>query len=102
MWGGAVSCATSQHQALRSVEVGMDKSEVLEHLGNPIRKTRQHGQDRWTYEIESASAGAETIYIFFDSGKVTYSGPAPDSPSEKVEPAVKEKSSDFKPVGNDS
>lgn len=95
-------CSTPQSQALRKVEVGMDKSDVLEIMGNPSRKTREHGLDRWTYEIRPIHTedklGPEKTYIFFSEGKVSYVGPA-----ENPQPAAKPQTptppaGSFKPV----
>ncbi len=44
------SCATKPHQALERLEVGMDKSQVVELLGAPQRSHRQRGHDLWVYE----------------------------------------------------
>jgi outer membrane protein assembly factor BamE (lipoprotein component of BamABCDE complex) len=68
------ACATPQHQALRQIQVGMDKAEVLEKAGNPTRTARIHSQDRWTYEVENREGGKEIIYIFLAGGKVTHVG----------------------------
>lgn len=97
------ACTTSQHKALREIEAGMDKSDVLEKLGNPEHKTRQHGLDRWSYTSTTKSGAPETTFIFFSNGKVTYVGPAPEkSPEPKGSGAEKattpDKSENFKPL----
>lgn len=75
-----IGCASPQHQALRRVDVGMDKADVLDLVGNPTRTDRAYNQDRWTYESyknTSSTSGDEnsTTYVFFADGKVTYVGP---------------------------
>ena len=72
------ACSTPQSKALSRVQVGMDKADVLEIVGNPDRKGREHNQDVWIYEPkagDSADISQETTYIYFSSGKVTYAGP---------------------------
>ena len=91
-----VSCASHQTQSLRKIDVGMDKSDVLEKIGNPTRKARVLGQDRWTYEIDGDS-GTDTTYIFFQEGRVTYIGGA-EEPTDAAIKATKPKG-EFKPIG---
>lgn len=86
-----IACASNQPQSLRKVSVGMDKSDVLDLAGNPTRKARVLGQDRWTYEVTSSGAQAETTYIFFQDGKVTHVGETDSAPKDD---------SKFKPVGD--
>ena len=71
------ACATKTVDNIKRVQVGMDKSDVLEILGNPTRQSRSLGMDRWTYEIENPS-GLQSNYIFFDGGIVRYVGPQHD------------------------
>jgi len=91
------ACSTPQHKALRSIDVGMDKADVLEKLGNPTRKTRHQGQDRWSYEYQNES-GMQLTHIYFAGGKVTYVGDA-DAPKQKFTP-VANPPEKFKPVGD--
>jgi outer membrane protein assembly factor BamE (lipoprotein component of BamABCDE complex) len=71
------ACATKAVDPIKQIQVGMDKSDVLEILGNPTRQSRSLGMDRWTYELDSQS-GLQTIYVFFDAGIVRYIGPQQD------------------------
>jgi outer membrane protein assembly factor BamE (lipoprotein component of BamABCDE complex) len=102
------ACSTPQSKALRHVEVGMTKSDVLEIVGDPARTGREHGQDRWAYVNYEGKANS-TIYVFFDDGHVTYVGPEDEptdlpthvegvtaSPQKQAAPSADEK---FKPVG---
>lgn len=93
------SCATHKPKALKAAQIGMDKSDVLEALGNPTRKTRQHGLDRWTYESNPGEAISEVTYIFFDGGKVTYVGPAPEPQPLGDTKEMKKKEGQFQTVG---
>ena len=82
----------------------MDKSDVLERLGNPSHVAREHGLDRWAYE-NANSTGKETTYIFFDKGKVSYIGPAEKKdivpPSEsKNKSEKKDEGGKFEPLKN--
>ena len=45
------SCQTSQRKTFDRIQVGMDKSTVVEALGSPTATRRQKGKDRWIYEF---------------------------------------------------
>jgi outer membrane protein assembly factor BamE (lipoprotein component of BamABCDE complex) len=92
------ACATSQVQALKSVEVGMDKADVLEKVGNPTRKTREFNQDRWSYELDSENK-SQVTYVYFSEGKVTYVGPGEKDIVAPHTPAAPKSDSSFKSVG---
>jgi outer membrane protein assembly factor BamE (lipoprotein component of BamABCDE complex) len=104
-------CSTPQSKALKEIQVGMDKADVLEIAGNPSRITRHLGQDRWTYEdfsnsssVSTAGSGKKTTFVYFSEGRVTYVGPAevnPDSPAAQSQKVTEGKmdSSSFQPVG---
>lgn len=108
---GQSGCSTPQSKALKEIQVGMDKADVLEIAGNPSRITRHLGQDRWSYEDFSAStknnpgdisAVARTTFVYFSDGRVTYVGPAeinPDKVMQKSPPHKKAKESGFQSVG---
>jgi outer membrane protein assembly factor BamE (lipoprotein component of BamABCDE complex) len=69
----ASGCATNKFREISKITVGMDKAEVLETLGNPTRKSRVYGQDRWAYEFaKSDNSGVSTTYIFFAEGRVSH------------------------------
>jgi outer membrane protein assembly factor BamE (lipoprotein component of BamABCDE complex) len=87
-------CASPGPHNLRKVDVGMEKAEVLEQIGNPVRTGRHQGQDRWTYLTPDNS---ET-FIYFSEGKVTHVG-SPNEPAPKFTP-VQNPPEKFKPVGN--
>jgi outer membrane protein assembly factor BamE (lipoprotein component of BamABCDE complex) len=77
-----VGCVTPQSKALRHVEVGMTKNEVLDMVGDPARTGRNLNQDQWVYVTHGENSD-ETIYVFFSEGRVTYVGP-----SEEAKPIV--------------
>ena len=72
-------CSTPQSKALQGIQVGMDKSEVLNIAGNPAHKGRTHGQDRWDY-VFNLDSKDHTTSVFFAEGRVTYVGPKTESP----------------------
>ncbi|OFZ12245.1 MAG: hypothetical protein A2Z20_04310 [Bdellovibrionales bacterium RBG_16_40_8] len=86
-------CASSQKGGVRSIKPGMDKSDVLDILGDPKLSSREHGLDRWTYSIDGPT-GEELTYIFFEKDKVSYIGPA----TEKKTTDDKNGESQFKPL----
>jgi hypothetical protein len=97
-----ISCSSMpQHQALRTVAVGMDKADVLEKVGNPAHISRVHNQDCWEYK-GSAENGDEKTLVFFDAGRVTYVGPSEPAnaanTNHKFKPLVAPPEK-FKPIG---
>lgn len=75
-----VACQTSpktQLERLDSVQVGMDKAQVLDTIGaGPRKSERKSGQDRWIYEVFPDREGSitEQREIRFENGKVVYRG----------------------------
>ncbi len=49
IWGLLTGCASTPQRGLEKLEVGMDKSQVVELMGSPLHSQRQKGQDIWTY-----------------------------------------------------
>ena len=74
------ACQTSpktQLERLDSVQVGMDKAQVLDTIGSGPRKSeRKSGQDRWIFEIfpDREASATEQREIRFQDGKVIYRG----------------------------
>lgn len=103
-----VACATSLHKAIREIELGMDKSEVVERLGSPSRTNRNQGTDKWIY-IYNADGHKRASEIHFRDSKVIYRGPSKkgtmsqeieDSSNykeykESIEKKARQKSQDF-------
>ena len=69
-----VSCSSSPTDIRKRVRVGMDKSEVLEILGNPSRSKRVKGADRWDYDMYDENDRRVVNYVYFKSGRVSYVG----------------------------
>ena len=44
-----VGCATPTHRNLEKVQLGMDKTQVLDLAGNPKRTVRRDDGDLWTF-----------------------------------------------------
>ena len=66
--GNLNGCA-SRNPNFSRVRVGMDKSDVLEVVGNPQRIARIKGHDRWIYFDNLAGAPIERSVVFA-SGRV--------------------------------
>lgn len=74
IWSTA-SCVTPLPKALEQVELGMDKSQVLEKLSHPRRSHRIRGQDEWTYTYY-VDGQEFSRSVFFEMGKVVHISPA--------------------------
>lgn len=74
------ACQTSSKQKLENldkVQIGMDKSEVLETTGfGPRSSDRRSGQDRWVFEVYPDRHQSMTVEkeVRFQEGKVIYVG----------------------------
>lgn len=78
-------CVTPLPKSLSRLEVGMDKSQVLEIAGNPKRTRRQSGRDQWdyVYYIQDEELKRE---VHFEQGKVVHIGPAVSVTKEVLSP----------------
>ncbi len=68
-----VGCATTKSRPFQEVKLGMDKSQVLEIIGNPSRSSRIKGSDRWSYD-DFSQGDREVVNIYFTEGKVSFLG----------------------------
>jgi outer membrane protein assembly factor BamE (lipoprotein component of BamABCDE complex) len=106
-----ISCASSPHESLQKVRVGMDKNAVLDIAGNPTRTERQDGQDIWYYAFYRESqewlraitfAGGKVVNVGKSHPKSSWTKDLENSASmEEYEQKVRErqnKSSNFKDV----
>lgn len=80
--GVFTGCSSAEKRPEDQVQLGMDKSAVLEILGNPKRTARVRGADRWTYETPK-NEKVDLLDIYFQDGKVSYVG-APRTDDLKV------------------
>ena len=69
------SCQTSQRKTFDRIQVGMDKSTVVEALGSPTATRRQKGKDRWIYEFRDGPQEPATREVDFNEGRAVYVGP---------------------------
>lgn len=67
------SCATSLLGRYEEIQIGDDKSKVLEKMGAPKRSMRFAGKDRWTYVFEQSGKLHEKE-IHFENSQVIYKG----------------------------
>lgn len=84
-------CQTSMVRSFERLHPGMDKSQVLETVGNPETTTRLHGQDRWIYKFYEDNIRFDKEVHFLD-GILVYSGnswnPAPEKSAMAVDKKV--------------
>ncbi len=73
-----ISCATSALKDFDSVEPGMDRDNVLELIGSPIRANKNNAKKIWTYRFFTEEG--EKVYkeVHFERDEVVYVGEAID------------------------
>ncbi len=67
------ACQSSPVKDFTSIKFGMEKSDVLETMGNPRRTQRFQGKDRWTYVFYDKQIRFEKEVQFFE-GNAIYVG----------------------------
>lgn len=72
----ALGCVTKPSEDFAKLKPGMEKSEVLEIMGDPHYKVRRGGQDRWTWVYYDQNSKQESE-VRFDQGKAVYVGAKP-------------------------
>lgn len=77
-------CATSLKENIGKVRVGMEKDQVLDLLGGPMRTRRVQGQDRWTYVYYENQNQHQTEFRF-RHGQVVKIAKVPARPQLKEE-----------------
>ncbi len=107
------ACATTQHERIKELKVGMDKSEVLDLLGSPLRSRYNKGTTTWTYVSDDSSrsqvklefTGQDLVKIsdVHEDEKAKLARAADKNESledyqKKIEAARKEKSSGFEEI----
>ena len=73
------ACQTMPMKDFNTLKLGMDKDQVLEAMGSPVRSERREGIDRWTY-IFYDNKTQQIKEVQFTDGVATYVG-------DKFEPA---------------
>lgn len=70
----AVGCETlTVRQSFGQLAVGMEKGEVAEMIGNPIRRDRKYEKDWWYYQIVDGDKILDRMVVFKD-GRLVYAG----------------------------
>lgn len=91
-----VACSTPMIDRFSKIELGMDKTDVLDELGSPNRTFRQDQQDIWIYSFQTDNS-VEQREVSFKNEFVSYVGEphvrneAPKKKSEGEAAAVLEK-----------
>jgi outer membrane protein assembly factor BamE (lipoprotein component of BamABCDE complex) len=77
-------CASNPIEDFSKISVGMDKTEVIDRIGSPIKSEMFHGIEYWTYKLYSGPQ--PTIKeVHFKDGIVTFSGdPIPDAEKKSI------------------
>lgn len=66
-----LSCASPSHRAVERINIGMEKSDVLDILGSPTRTERARNGDRWTYESYTKE-NKYSFNVYFHDGRVSH------------------------------
>jgi outer membrane protein assembly factor BamE (lipoprotein component of BamABCDE complex) len=73
------ACASTPANEIYNIHRGMEKADVLEKMGSPLRTERENGNDIWIYRFYEDGGEFKEKVIIFEKGQVTYSG-APLTP----------------------
>lgn len=74
-----LSCQTHEAREFSKIKIGMEKTDVLEIMENPLRSERKNGLDEWTYVYYEKDTRLEKL-IRFEGGKVVFIGDRPPPP----------------------
>ena len=96
------ACTTPFKERLARIDLGMDKTDVIDELGSPQRSFRSEEQDIWIYRSFSEDA-IELREIGFKDGFVNYIGDPRDRNKAPTPPASQEEAAqklehELKPV----
>jgi len=68
------ACQTfSEFHDFKKLQKGMEKGEVIENIGAPIRKDRKFQRDWWYYQFYEQGNKFERMVVF-ENGKLIYAG----------------------------
>lgn len=67
------ACQTPRIVEFESVNLGEQKTDVIEAVGNPTVAQRKSGQDRWIYRLYDKDILVEK-WVIFQEGYVVYKG----------------------------
>lgn len=68
---GLTGCATPVHKSFSKLNIGDDKSTVLETLGSPKHSVREDGKDIWVYRYYKGDTEYKRT-LQFDTSKLSY------------------------------
>lgn len=68
-----IGCQTNMLKEFERITPGMEKHDVLAHMGSPMTSLRLHGRDRWIYIFYADQLRFEKEVHFYD-GSVIYVG----------------------------
>lgn len=74
-------CVSKPIENYEKITIGMEKDEVIEHMGSPKFVRRIRGEDRWKYVFYDQNTRYER-FVHFDGGRVVYIGEEKPSPSD--------------------
>ena len=77
-----VGCQTAAHIDWTRVHAGMDKEQILEVMGNPVRTERMNNKDRWTFVFYENQVRQIKEVIFLD-GISIYTGDHQEPPVQQ-------------------
>lgn len=65
------SCSHNPYSKFQEIQIGDEKSEVLDKVGSPLRSRFQNGKNIWTYRLYSKDSGG-MVYkdVILDTEKV--------------------------------
>ncbi|MBO9668685.1 MAG: outer membrane protein assembly factor BamE [Bdellovibrio sp.] len=76
------ACQTSMLKEFNELKPGMEKDDVLSHMGSPNQTQRFHGKDRWYYVFYDKDMRFEKEVHFFE-GNAIYIGDTWQPPEDK-------------------
>jgi outer membrane protein assembly factor BamE (lipoprotein component of BamABCDE complex) len=69
-----IGCETlTPRQEFRQLRLGMEKGEVTDIVGSPIREERRADKDWWYYQFKEGGRKFERMVVFAE-GRVVYAG----------------------------
>ncbi len=79
-----VACTTPMVERFDKVELGMDKTDVIDEVGSPNRSLRSNDQDIWIYTFHTPDT-IEQREVCFKDNVVSYVGtPRPRNEHPKI------------------
>jgi outer membrane protein assembly factor BamE (lipoprotein component of BamABCDE complex) len=96
-----ISCQTpSEVFYFKKLRLGMEKGEIVELLGVPVRKERKSQRDWWYYTFYEEGLRFDRMVVF-ENGKVIYAGRVTKKKGNQSaieEDELNQKTNELKPV----